>query len=36
MEKQEIRQEISRLREKLEQYNYEYYMLDSPSVSDFA
>ena len=31
----EIQKEIDSLREKLEQYNYEYYVLDDPSVSDF-
>lgn len=31
----EIQQEIDSLRSKLEQYNYEYYVMDNPSVSDF-
>ena len=35
MGKQEIGIEIKELREKLERYNYEYYVMDNPTVSDF-
>lgn len=31
----EIKQEIERLREELTQANYEYYMLDAPTMSDY-
>lgn len=31
-----IKEEVLRLRAQLEQYNHEYYVLDSPTVSDFA
>lgn len=34
MEKHEAEREIHELREKLNQYNYEYYVLDQPSVPD--
>lgn len=36
MEYQTIKQEIEQLRQKLETYNYEYYVLDNPTVSDFV
>lgn len=32
----EILQEAARIREELERYNYEYYVQDNPSVSDFV
>ena len=35
MGKQEIGIEIKELRERLERYNYEYYVMDNPTVSDF-
>lgn len=31
-----VEQEVVRLREQLEQYNYEYYVMDAPSVDDFT
>lgn len=31
-----IKQEIEQLRLKLNQYNYEYYVLDNPTVDDFT
>lgn len=31
-----VREEVRRLREQLERYNYEYYVLDAPTVDDFA
>lgn len=31
----EIQQELQRLRDQLEQANYEYYMLDAPTMSDY-
>ncbi len=31
-----VREEVQRLREQLERYNYEYYVLDAPTVDDFA
>ncbi len=36
MNLQEATVEIQQLREKLEQYNYEYYVMDNPTVSDFV
>ncbi len=36
MTEQRAEQEISLLREELERYNYEYYVQDNPSVSDFV
>ena len=35
MDKTEIKARIDELREKLDRYGYEYYVLDSPTVSDF-
>ena len=31
-----IKQEVLALRKQLEQYNYEYYVMDSPTVDDFT
>lgn len=33
--KEDIKQRIERLREELHQYNYNYYILDTPTISDF-
>lgn len=35
MEKEDIHKKILALREELEQYNYQYYVLSQPSISDF-
>lgn len=35
MEKQQIKAKIEELKEKLNRYSYEYYVLDMPTVSDF-
>ena len=32
---QEVLEEVQRLRAELDQYNYEYYVLDEPTVTDF-
>ena len=34
MARRELAQEVASLRVKLEQYNYQYYVLDDPSVPD--
>ena len=31
-----VKEEVLRLREQLEQYNYEYYVMDNPTVDDFT
>lgn len=35
MEKENIRNKIEELKQKLNQYGYEYYVLDTPTISDF-
>jgi DNA ligase (NAD+) len=36
MEKQQAENRISQLSKELEQHNYNYYILDAPTISDFA
>ncbi|OEF99464.1 DNA ligase (NAD(+)) LigA [Vulcanibacillus modesticaldus] len=35
MDKQQIKQRIEELRKNIEKYNYEYYVLDRPTISDY-